>query len=106
MMRASGSRSIAMNPLLPPSRERFRQNLRLLAADWKAGGAQRRYFIASQVLSAILLGACSLASIAAGIAGLTATHLMLLGAAAACLVHSLSSWHVLKRRFRVRYEIW
>lgn len=95
-----------MNPLLPPSRERFRRNVHLLAADWNAGGAQRRYFIASQVLSTILLGACSLASIAAAFAGLAATHLTLLGAAAACLVHSLSSWHVLKRRFQVRYEIW
>ena len=36
----------------------------------------------------------------------TTLPLWVLGAAAACLVHSLSSWHVLKRRFQVRYEIW
>lgn len=95
-----------MNLLLPPSREHFRRNARLLAADWKAGGAQLRYFIASQLASGVLVGACSLASVAAGLAGLNAVHLALLGAAALSLVHTVSTWNILKRRFGVRYEVW
>lgn len=97
---------LVMSFFLPPSAEDFRRNAQLLAAEWKAGSTELRYFIASQLLSGLLLGACSLASIAAGIAGLDLVHRGLLGAAGLCLVLSLSTWDVLKRRFQVRYEVW
>ena len=81
-------------------------NARLLAADWKAAGPLARYFIASQLLSGLLLGVCSLASIVAGVAGLPGTYLGLLGAAALCGAQAAVTWSVLKTRFRVRYEVW
>jgi hypothetical protein len=95
-----------MNFLLPPSRESLLRNARLLAADWATGNALRRYFIVSQLLSGVLLGACSLASIVAGLAGLPAVYLGLLAAAAICLVHTVGTWSVLKRTHGVRYEVW
>lgn len=106
MMRIVRFAVSSMKFLLPPSREHLSRNVRLLAAHWKSGGPQMRYFIASQLLSGMLLGVCSLAGIVAGLAGLTATNLALLGAAAACLLHTVSTWNVLKRRFQVRYEVW
>lgn len=95
-----------MNFLLPPSRENLARNARLLAEDWAAGAALTRYFIASQLLSAALVGVCSLAGIAAGAAGYTGLYLGLLGVAALCLVHTVATWTVLKRRCGVRYEVW
>jgi len=95
-----------MSLLLPPSGARLRRNLRLLAVEWKDGPPLTRYFIASQLLSCALLGVCSLAAIAAAVGGWTATYLGLLAAAALCLVHSFATWHVLKTRCRVRYEVW
>jgi hypothetical protein len=95
-----------MNFLLPPSGQSLRSNARLLAAEWQAAGALARYFIASQLLSGLLLGLCALGSIAAGIAGLTVTYLGLLATASLCAVHTFATWHVLKTRFRVRYEVW
>lgn len=95
-----------MNFLLPPSGRSVRTNAQLLVAEWKAAGLAARYFMASQILSALLLGACSLAGLVAGIAGLPWTYLGLLAAAALCAVHTFATWSVLKTRFRVRYEIW
>jgi hypothetical protein len=95
-----------MKFLLPPSRDRLLRNARLLAADWAAGSVLTRYFMASQLLSGLLLGACSLASLVAGAAGLPGLYLGLMGAAATCLVHTVATWHVLKRRCGVRYEVW
>lgn len=95
-----------MSFLLPPSGASLRQNLRLLGAEWKEAGPLTRYYIASQLASAALLGACALASLAALYVGLTGTYLGLLGAGALCFVHSVATWHVLKTRCRVRYEVW
>ena len=95
-----------MNFLLPPSGASLRQNLRLLAAEWKGARGLTRYFIASQLLSAVLLGLCSIASVGAIWAGHTATYLGLLGAASLCFVHTFATWSVLKTRCRVRYEVW
>jgi hypothetical protein len=95
-----------MHRLLPPTWGNLKRNVRLLAADWHAGGPLLRYFIASQLASGALLGLCSIGSVVAAIAGWQATNLQLLGAAAICLVHSVGTWNILKRRFQVRYEIW
>jgi len=95
-----------MSFLLPPSGASVRQNLRLLAVEWQGAGLLTRYYMASQMLSAGLLGLCSLASIAAVVAGLTVTYLGLLAAAALCFVHTFATWNVLKTRCRVRYEVW
>lgn len=84
----------------------MRNNLKLILADWRGGNALARYFMASQLASGFLLLACSLASMAAGIAGNTLTSLLLLGAGFACFVQSLGTFSVLKRRFQVRYEVW
>lgn len=101
-----GIAAVQMEFLLPPSWRSLRANARLLAAEWRAAGPAARYFIASQLLSALLLGACSLAGIAAGVLGLTGTWLGLVAAAALCGVHTFATWDVLKTRFRVRYEVW
>lgn len=95
-----------MDFLLPPTLRSLRANARLLAAEWRAAGAAARYFIASQLLSTLLLGLCSLAGIAAGALGLTWTWLGLLVAAGLCGVHTFATWSLLKTRFRVRYEVW
>lgn len=95
-----------MRFLLPPSVESLRHNARLLAIEWKESGSLRRYFMASQLLSALLLGLCSLAGFAAGLAGMPGVYLGFLGAATLCFVHTLATWQVLKTRFRVRYEVW
>ena len=95
-----------MNFLLPPSGASLRQNLRLLAVEWKGARALTRYFMASQLLSALLLGACSLAGFVAALAGLAGTYLGLLAAAGLCFVHTFATWNVLKTRHRVRYEVW
>ena len=92
--------------LLPPTRDYVARNARLLAADWAAGNALTRYFIASQLLSGLLVGVCSLASIVAGIAELPGLYLGLLGVAAICFVHTVGTWNVLKRRCGVKYEVW
>lgn len=95
-----------MDFFLPPSWRSVRANAALIAAEWKAAGAAARYFIASQLLSGLLLGLCALASLVAGLLGETATYLGMLAAAALCGVHTFASWSVLKARFRVRYELW
>lgn len=95
-----------MSFLLPPSGQSLRSNARLFVAEWKAAGAAVRYFMASQLLSGLLLGLCSLGAVAAGLAGLTATYLGLLAVAALCALHTFTTWAVLKSRFRVRYEVW
>jgi hypothetical protein len=95
-----------MNFLLPPTGASLRQNLKLLAVEWQGAGLMTRYFMASQLLSAGLLGLCSLASMAAVFAGLTVTYLGMLAAAGLCFVHTFATWHVLKTRCRVRYEVW
>ena len=82
------------------------RNLRLLADDWRAVGAQGRYFIASQLLSCLLAAACALGAIASAAAAEAGTYLGLIVAGFACLVHSVATGLVLKRRFRVRYAIW
>lgn len=93
-----------MNQLLPPSRASLAHNARLLAADWKNAGAVTRYFMASQMLAGALLGACSVAGFVAALAGMPATYLGLLAAAAICLVQALATGRVLKRR-GARYDV-
>ena len=95
-----------MNAFLPPGWDEVRRNARLLVEDWQAGSPLRRYFIASQLLSGVLLAACSLASIVAGLAGLPSVNFGLLTVAGLCFVHTVVSWNVLKRRFQVRYDVW
>lgn len=97
---------ILMPPLLPPSLAEMRQNLSLIAADWRAGSGLARYFMASQLVSGFLLLACSLVSMGAGMAGDPRTSLLALVAASVCFVQSLGAFSVLKRRFQVRYEVW
>jgi hypothetical protein len=82
------------------------RNLRLLAGDWRAASAQARYFIASQLLSCLLLAACALGAVASAAAGDSVAYTGLVVAAGACLVHTVATWLLLKRRFRVRYAIW
>lgn len=95
-----------MNIFLPPTRDAVKRNARLLAEDWKAASAMKRYFIASQLASGALLGACSAASVVAVVAQRPGLNAGLLAAAALCFVHTLATWNVLKRRFQVRYEVW
>jgi hypothetical protein len=90
---------------LPPSRESVLNNLRLLAHDWRASGAQGRYFIASQVLSTLLIAVCAMGSLAAIVAGDWKAYLGLVMAGAICFAHTVGTWTVLKRRFLVRYEL-
>jgi hypothetical protein len=105
-MIAAGTWGNSMNMLMPPSRANLVRNARLMAEDFRAGTALRRYFMVSQMASGTLLGACSAFGIAAGLAGLTGVYLGLLGAAGLCLVHSVGTWNVLKRRYQVRYQVW
>lgn len=95
-----------MNIQLPPTRADVTRNAQLLVEDWRTGDFVRRYFIASQLASGLLVGVCSIAALVAAVAGLTTVNAGLLGAAALCFVHTLVTWHVLKTRFQVRYEIW
>lgn len=95
-----------MPPLLPPSLAEMRQNLKLIAADWRAGNRVARYYMASQLVSGALLLTCSVASMGAGLAGDPRTSLLALVAASVCFVQSLGTFSVLKRRFQVRYEVW
>lgn len=101
-----GTVAAPMKPFQPPSWRSLRVNAALLVAEWRAAGATARYFIASQLVSALLLGLCSLAGIVAGVLGLTGTYLGLLVAATLCGVHTFATWSVLKSRFRVRYGVW
>ena len=94
-----------MNILLPPSRTTIVQNLRLLVDDWRLGSATARYFMASQMLSLGLMALCAAGSILAIVAEDTGAYLGLLAASALCLVHTLGTWGVLKRRFFVRYQL-
>lgn len=105
-MATVGDPTNPMSFLLPPSRSSLAENARRLAAEWKSAGALVRYFIASQLLSGVLVGACALAAVPAAVAGLSSLYGGLLGAACACLVHTVVTWNVLKRRFAVRYEVW
>lgn len=91
--------------LLPPSRDGLLRNVRLLGSEWRSAAWLPRYFMASQLVSGVLLGACSLGSMAAGLAGQVGLYLGLLAAAAICFVHTLATWGVLKRRFHVRYDM-
>jgi hypothetical protein len=106
MRRIEGVGVVEMNFLLPPSAASLRRNALLLAAEWHAAGALARYFMASQLASATLLGLCALASMVAGLAGRPWLYVGLLGVAALCFVHTVVSWNVLKRTYKVRYEIW
>ena len=90
---------------LPPARKDLLRNLRLLADDWRACGAQGRYFIASQVLSLLLMAPCALGAMAAIVADDATAYVGLIVACAICLAHTVGTWVVLKRRFRVRYEL-
>jgi hypothetical protein len=80
-------------------------NFRLLRLDWTAATALQRYFMASQLGSGFLLGLVSLLSVAAMLAGVRETGLGLLAAATLCLVHTLASWAVLRKRYKVRYAV-
>ncbi|HUR41866.1 MAG TPA: hypothetical protein VM240_11950 [Verrucomicrobiae bacterium] len=91
--------------LLPPSRDGLLRNARLLLEEWRAAAWLPRYFMLSQALSGALLALCSLGSLAAGLAGRVELYLGLLAAGALCLVHTIATFGVLKRRFKVRYEI-
>lgn len=91
--------------LLPPTRDGVLRNLRVVWSEWQAAAWLPRYFMVSQALSCVLLGACSLGSLAAGLAGRPDVYLGLLAAAGLCLVHTMATFGVLKRRFNVRYEI-
>ena len=93
-----------MEFLKPPSWRSVRVNIRLLLAEWRAAEPAARYFIASHLLSAVLLGLSSLAALAAGFAGLPLIYFGLLAAAALCAAQAAATWTVLKRRFRVRFE--
>ncbi len=95
-----------MNVPQPPSTRDLLRNARLLAEDWRASGALRRYFIASQLASGALMGLCALASIVAACLGHLPTYLGLLAASGICLAHTLRTSRVLRDRFGVRYEVW
>lgn len=95
-----------MNPFLPPTWDAVSRNARLLAEDWRAGSALLRYFIASQLASGAGVGVCSLGSLAARLAHVPVAATGLLAAAALCCLHTVATWNLLKRRFRVRYEVW
>ena len=94
-----------MNILLPPSRTHLIQNLRLLADDWRLGGGMARYFMASQMLSMALVALCAAGSVLAIVAEDLPAYLGLLAASGLCLVHTIGTWTVLKRRFFVRYQL-
>lgn len=83
----------------------MRENLRLLRHDWSGASALQRYFMASQMGSGLMLGFVSLLSFAAMMSGERDVGLGLLAAAALCFVHTLASWGVLRRRYKVRYEV-
>lgn len=89
----------------PPTIAPMRANLRLLARQWASASALQRYYIASQLVSGVLLGVLSMLSVAAVLGGVRETGLGLLAAAALCLVHTLASWSVLRKRYKVRYEV-
>jgi len=91
--------------LAPPSSASLRQNLRLLADDWRLGGPMARYFMASQMASLALMALCAAGSILAIVAEDLRAYLGLLAASAICLVHTVGTWAVLKRRFFVRYQL-
>lgn len=95
-----------MNRFVPPTRADVARNARLLVEDWRAGGALQRYYMASQFASGVLVGACSVTGLAAGLAGFSAENVQLLGAATVCFAHTVVTWKILKTRFRVRYAIW
>jgi hypothetical protein len=94
-----------MNVPQPPSTRDLLRNARLLGEDWRASGALRRYFIASQLASAALMGLCALASVVAAWLGHLPTYFGLLAASAVCFAHTAGTWRVLKQRFGVRYEM-
>jgi hypothetical protein len=94
-----------MNILLPPSRQSLAQNYRLLADDWRLSGTLARYFMASQMVSMVLMAVCAAASMLSLVADDLRSYLGLLGAAAICFVHTVGTWRVLKRRFFVRYQL-
>lgn len=94
-----------MNLFLPPSPARVLHNLRLLAGDWRRGGALMRYFIASQLVAGLLSLLCSAASLAALRMEADTAGLWLIAAAGACIAHSVHCWTVLRRRFQVRYAL-
>jgi hypothetical protein len=94
-----------MHDLMPPSPGTLVRNARLLADDWRASGALARYFMASQVLSMVLMTLCACASAAAIVVDDLDAYLRLLAASALCLAHTMGTWQVLRRRFFVRYEL-
>ncbi|HUS25613.1 MAG TPA: hypothetical protein VM369_11760 [Candidatus Binatia bacterium] len=91
--------------LQPPTAREIRDNLRLLAADWKQHGAAMRYFVVSHLLSNAVLMAASAASIVALLLDRQALQIGLLAAAGIGAVQSALTWGVLQRRYKVRYEL-
>jgi len=94
-----------MNILQPPTRANVIQNLRLLADDWRLGGSLARYFMASQLLSMVLMAVCAAGSILAIVAEDFVAYLGLLAVSGICFVHTVGTWGVLRRRFFVRYQL-
>lgn len=94
-----------MNILQPPTRTHVIQNLRLLVDDWRLGGKLARYFMASQLLSMVLMAVCAAGSILAIVAEDFVAYLGLLAVSGICFVHTVGTWGVLRRRFFVRYQL-
>ena len=95
-----------MSSLLPPSPRSLAQNARLLAEDWRARDGLARFYIASQMLSTVLMAVCALGASLAVVVGDWALYLGLLAASSLCLVHTLGTWRLLRRRYLVRYWVW
>ena len=65
-----------------------------------------RYLMVSQLLSTALTALCAIGGSLAIVAGEWGLYLALLGASGMCLVHTLGTWHLLRRRYLVRYSVW
>lgn len=89
---------------LPPSRSELRQNLKLLADDWRRAGAAMRYYVIAHAGALVLMLLCSGASITALLVGERLIQLGFLAAAAASALQALLCWRVLQRRFKIRYQ--
>ena len=90
---------------MPPSLTSIVRNASVLAADWRAAGAVARLYMASQVLSLVMMVACTAGAVFAAITGQLWPYLGLLAAAAICFFQTLGAWTVLKQRYGVRYEL-
>ena len=103
---SSRDRSRSMQNHSHPSRGGQPGNFGLFIQDWRNGNWLLRYFLASQVGAIALSMLCSAASIAMLATGNVTANLWLICAAGVCFVTALSTWSVLKRRFRVRFAVW